>query len=28
MQVSDAAAGKAATFDFVLDLGGARPGKG
>jgi protocatechuate 3,4-dioxygenase beta subunit len=28
MQVSDAAAGKAATFDFVLDLSGARPGKG
>lgn len=28
MQVSDVAGGKAATFDFVLDLGGARPGKG
>jgi protocatechuate 3,4-dioxygenase beta subunit len=28
MQVSDAAGGKAATFDFVLDLGGTRPGKG
>ena len=28
MLVSDVAGGKAATFDFVLDLGGARPGKG
>ena len=28
MQVSDVAGGKTATFDFVLDLGGARPGKG
>jgi protocatechuate 3,4-dioxygenase beta subunit len=28
MQVGDVAGGKAATFDFVLDLGGARSGKG
>jgi protocatechuate 3,4-dioxygenase beta subunit len=28
MQVREATDGKAATFDFVLDLGGGRPGKG
>lgn len=28
MQMTDAAGGKSGTFDFILDLGGRRPGRG